>query len=297
MEALCERECMILRHSIGMQTYMRTEVSPGLRDCLCSERPKTRLEKRLGSNGTQVRLPLGRASVNASAAALSDCGVQSQSQSTQRHRLLFAKENVGGSCSKTRPHSREKGYSPNESLDSFTGPQSKAYGSAMKALQAKVKLLDEENARLKTRQQTLEQACKDIKADCESKLVLEAAKAAQTASQTSQALAELVREKQYLQKRCEQLEAEKARHIDQHAADREVWRREKAALLQQTQPALVADRENMISDIDLAKQKLAPSMLRFINPHLDTHEGQHPRHDSANHSEDSGGQIAVRERL
>lgn len=127
-----------------------------------------------------------------------------------------------------------------ERMSSSSFSNSKAFTSAMKALQDKIKFLELQNIDLTNYAKTLE----------DEKITY------------NEEINSLRTEKLLLQKQNDNVEAEKNRHLEQNSIDREVWRKEKSELETEIETlkahiqVLANERQSMITEIDQAKSRL-----------------------------------------
>ncbi len=154
---------------------------------------------------------------------------------------------------------------------------SKAYTSAMKALQDKVRQMERDNDQLTVRARTAEKALEDSQANMQTKLMdemnrwaenekslqKEAVSAQEENRQLKQDLAEIITNREFLMRQVQQLEKEKERHVEQNSVERDQWRRERSQLL--SQAAELSDqvqgmgkqKEAMISEVEETKSRLS----------------------------------------
>jgi len=153
---------------------------------------------------------------------------------------------------------------------------SKAYTSAMKALQDKVRTLERENEHLAIKLKTTEKTLDDEQSKLHSRVSEEMShwteieKKMQNDLKNYEAenlalrreLSELKESKELLAREKLLVEKEKDRHIEQNSTDREQWRKEKNSLVGQISEGnekiqqLVKQKEIMLDEIEETKSKL-----------------------------------------
>ena len=150
---------------------------------------------------------------------------------------------------------------------------SKAYTSAMKALQDRTRQLERENDHLRMKDKEVEKTLEEEQNKMRNKMMEEMSRCAEiekklqrelrTVAEENKQLRQEFADKEFVQRQVQQLEKEKERHLEQNSVDRELWRKEKAQLLSQISEGnermqeLARQKEMMMSEIEETKSRLS----------------------------------------
>eukprot|EP01022_Parablepharisma_sp_SALTPOND_P016225 TRINITY_DN234_c0_g1_i1.p2 TRINITY_DN234_c0_g1~~TRINITY_DN234_c0_g1_i1.p2 ORF type:complete len:655 (-),score=114.19 TRINITY_DN234_c0_g1_i1:17194-19158(-) len=232
---------------------------------------------RTGKLGTSIESPLEQPSIK-SFKPLSSYGTAPEPEAAHYQRKIFP---AATEPEVPKPADLLAKYAtPNKPIVTASSnlqySASKAYTSAMKALQDRVRQLERENEHLTGKLKNVEKTLEDEQGRLQTRIMEEMnhwgevekklqrdLKTAENESITlRQELTEVMQAKEFLARQVQQLEKEKERHLEQNSIERDQWRKEKNQLLNQISESnekvqqLLNQKEVMLDEIEETKEKL-----------------------------------------